>query len=63
MAKGTEAATLFIFVLAVTGVAATAGQEPDPKGYVTFCPCMGKHRALSSNFFFLFIYYLLNLSI
>ena len=44
MAKRTEAATLFIFVLAVTEVAATAaGHEPDPKGYVTFCPCMGEH--------------------
>ena len=41
MAKRTEAATLFIFVLAVAEVA--AGHEPDPKGYVTFCPCMGEH--------------------
>ena len=43
MAKVTEAVTLFIFVLAVTEVAATAGHEPDPKGYVTFCPCMGEY--------------------
>ena len=41
MAKRTEAATLFIFVLAVAEVA--AGHEADPKGYVTFCPCMGEH--------------------
>ena len=40
MAKGVIVAA--IVVLAAGGLAATAGHDIDPKGYITFCPCMGE---------------------